>query len=118
MRRIGMVIDLKKCVGCQACVVACKSEHNTPGGILHTVILDEERGRFPEVIRVFVPVLCNHCEAPTCVEVCPSKATFRRPDGIVMIDYERCMGCAACVEHCPYGARDLVTDPRVYYIGQ
>lgn len=110
--RYGMAIDLKKCVGCNACAVACKAEHNTPGGILFTSVLDREMGRFPDVIRVFVPVLCNHCEKPTCLDVCPSGATSRRPDGIVMIDYARCMGCAACVEHCPYHARELVVDPR------
>jgi molybdopterin-containing oxidoreductase family iron-sulfur binding subunit len=107
-----MVIDLKKCVGCNACTVACKSEHNTPGGILFTSVLDKEMGKFPDVIRVFVPILCNHCEQPSCADVCPSKATYRREDGIVMIDYDLCMGCAACVEHCPYHARDLVGDPR------
>ena len=74
MPRYGMVVDLRKCIGCQSCVVACKSEHNTPTGILQTNVLERELGKFPNVVRVFLPVLCNHCEEPTCVEVCPSEA--------------------------------------------
>lgn len=115
MARYGMVVDLKKCVGCNACVVACKSEHNTPSGIMQTMVLDKEMGKFPEVIRVFFPVLCNHCEEPTCVNVCPSKASYKRKDGVIMIDYDVCIGCAACVEHCPFQVRDLVKDNRTLY---
>ena len=69
----GMVVDLKKCVGCNACAVACKSEHNAPTGILLTAVLEKEMGKFPDSNRVFVPVLCNHCQNATCVDVCPSK---------------------------------------------
>lgn len=115
MARYGMVIDLKKCAGCTACIVACKSEHNTPSGIFQTSVLDKEIGIFPNVIRVFVPVLCNHCEEPFCKSVCPSKATYKRDDGVVMIDYDKCIGCGACVEHCPYNARALVKDNRTLY---
>ncbi len=112
MARYGMVIDLKKCVGCNACVVACKSEHNTPRSIFYTLVLDREIGKFPNVARVFVPVLCNHCEKPTCLKVCPSKATRKREDGVVTIDFSRCLGCAACIEHCPYRVRRIVQDNR------
>lgn len=115
MSRYGMLIDLKKCVGCNACVVACKSEHNAPNGILHTMVLESERGTFPNAIRVFVPVLCNHCDQPSCLDVCPSGATHRREDGIVMIDYDKCIGCCACIEHCPYQVRELVMDDRTLY---
>jgi len=72
-------------------------------------------GKFPNVVRVFLPVLCNHCEEPTCVEVCPSQATYKREDGVVMIDFEKCIGCGACVEHCPYHARVLVQDNRTLF---
>lgn len=112
MVRYGMVVDLKKCVGCNACVVACKSEHNAPRGILQTAVLEKEMGKFPEANRIFLPVLCNHCEEPTCVDVCPTAATYQRYDGVVMIDYEKCIGCVACVEHCPYSVRQLVTESR------
>lgn len=115
MPRYGMLIDLKKCVGCNACVVACKSEHNTPNGIMQSKVLEKERGTFPNSIRVFVPVLCNHCDKPTCVDVCPSGATYRREDGIVMVDYDKCIGCGACIEHCPYQVRQLVEDDRTVF---
>ena len=115
MPRYGMVVDLRKCIGCQSCVVACKAEHNTPTGILQTNVLERELGKFPNVVRVFLPVLCNHCEEPTCVEVCPSQATTKREDGVVMIDFQKCIGCGACVEHCPYHARVLVQDNRTLF---
>ncbi len=115
MARYGMVVDLKRCIGCNACVVACKSEHNTPSGVFQTTVLEKEIGVFPEANRVFVPVLCNHCEKPVCVEVCPTRATTQRPDGVVMIDYEKCIGCCACIEHCPYRVRELVRDSRTVY---
>ena len=72
-------------------------------------------GRFPDTNRVFVPVLCNHCEEPVCAEVCPTQATYQRADGVVMIDYEKCIGCCACIEHCPYHVRELVRDNRTLY---
>lgn len=115
MRRYGMVIDLKRCVGCYSCVAACKSEHNTPGNLFQTHILDREMGQFPGSARVFVPVLCNHCQSPTCVDVCPTQASYQREDGVVMIDFGRCIGCAACVEHCPYHARVFVEDHRTLF---
>jgi molybdopterin-containing oxidoreductase family iron-sulfur binding subunit len=110
-----MVIDLKRCIGCNACVMACKSEHNSPGGVLQTAVLEKELGKFPNTNRVFVPVLCNHCEQPTCADVCPTKATYQRDDGMVMIDYEACIGCCACIEHCPYHVRTLVLDNRTLF---
>ena len=115
MPRYGMVVDLKRCVGCNACVVACKSEHNTPSGILLTTVLEKEIGTFPHSNRIFLPVLCNHCESPACAQVCPTKATYRRPDGIIAIDYAKCIGCCACIEHCPYKVRTLVLDDRMLY---
>ena len=115
MRRYGMVIDLKRCIGCYSCVAACKSEHNTPGNLFQTRILDREMGQFPGSVRVFVPVLCNHCRTPTCVDVCPTHASYQREDGIVLIDFDKCIGCAACVEHCPYHARVMVEDNRTLF---
>lgn len=104
-RRWAMLIDLRKCIGCQACTVACKFENNVPEGHFRTWVPDVELGTFPHVRRAFLPRLCNHCERPSCIEVCPSGATWQRDDGVVEIDHEICWGCGACVGACPYDAR-------------
>jgi tetrathionate reductase subunit B len=103
--RYGMVIDLKKCIGCNACVIACKQENNIPIGNYRTWVKDVERGNYPQVKRGFIPVLCNHCEDPICNRNCPVKATYQRPDGIVLVDYDRCIGCKYCMVSCPYNMR-------------
>lgn len=106
-RHWGMVLDLRKCVGCNACTVACKSENNTPPGVTYHIVLQEEIGRYPNVTRRFTPRPCMQCEHPPCVPVCPVKATYKRPDGVVVIDYEVCIGCRYCLSACPYGARSF-----------
>ena len=117
MSRYAMVIDLARCNGCNACVVACKVEHNTPDGIVLTAILELERGQYPQANRIFFPVLCNHCARPPCVPVCPSKATSTRADGIVLVDWKRCIGCGACAQACPYDQRFYVKDNRISFPG-
>ncbi len=113
MVRWGMVIDLKKCIGCYGCMIACKQEHFLPPNMFWTRLLVSEEGEYPQVIGNVYPVLCNHCANPACVRVCPTKATYRRPDGIVMMDYHRCIGCRYCMAACPYGARSFNwKDPR------
>lgn len=113
--RYGMVIDLKKCIGCMACTVACKVENNTRPGVFWNTVKDLESGEYPAVTRVFLPVPCMQCEKAPCIEGCPTGASYRRDDGIVMIDPDKCSGCGYCVEACPYGARYLNKDSGGYY---
>ncbi len=104
-KRWAMLVDLRKCIGCQACTAACKFENNVPNAVFRTLVPDVEIGRYPDTRRAFLPRLCNHCKHPSCIEVCPAGATWQRRDGIVVVDNERCIGCGACVDACPYDAR-------------
>lgn len=102
----GMLIDLKKCVGCHACAVACKEAHGTPPGITRSHVKREFEGEYPDATMHIVPMLCMHCENPPCVEACPTEdATYKREDGIVVVDKEKCIGCKYCMMACPYGVR-------------
>lgn len=103
MARLAMLIDLTRCIGCDACTLACKQENGTPVDVFFARVLNVEVGTFPNVKRLYVPVLCNHCEDAPCLKACPNKAIFKRPDGIVLIDQDRCRGTGACVSACPYG---------------
>lgn len=104
-RRWGMVIDTRKCVGCSACTVGCSMENKLPPGVVYRPVVDTEIGTYPNVTRRFLPRPCMQCENPPCVPVCPVGATFKRPDGIVAIDYHACIGCRYCITACPYQAR-------------
>ena len=104
--RYGMVIDLKRCVNCKACTVACKLENKTPPGVAYNPVIEEEIGEFPYVQRRWFPKPCFHCDNPPCTHVCPVTATYKREqDGIVIVDYDKCIGCRYCITACPYGAR-------------
>ena len=115
MKRYGMVIDLRLCISCNACTVACKAEHGTGPGVFWCKVLEKETGKYPKVRRLFIPVLCNHCADPPCEKVCPTGATFIDEQGFVQIDARRCMGCSACILACPYDARTLVEEERFYF---
>ncbi len=112
-KRYAMVIDLRKCVGCHACSVACKSENNVPLGVWRSWVKQTERGKFPNTRRHFLPRLCNHCQEPACVQACPTRASYQRPDGVVLIRQKRCIGCKLCMSACPYDARFLHPDKKI-----
>ncbi len=111
MTRYAMVIDLNTCVGCNACMAACTIENQTPvwKGAWRTKVHDQEIGTGEDVHRRFFPRLCNHCDNPPCLTVCPTGATYQLENGIVKVDEDLCMGCRACAMACPYDARIEVT---------
>ena len=108
--RYGFVIDQRKCIGCHACTVACKEENQVPLGVNRTWVKYIEKGVFPDTRRYFSVMRCNHCDNAPCVTICPTVALYRRPDGIVDFDGERCIGCKSCMQACPYDA--LYIDPE------
>ena len=117
MTQYAMVIDLRKCVGCGACALACKAENNTSlrkYGQTHNWadFVHETTGKFPNTHYRTLPVLCNHCSNAPCVEACPvePKAMFKTPEGITMHNDERCIGCRACQEACPYSMDEVAKD--------
>lgn len=109
MPNYGFAIDLRKCIGCHACTIACKAEHDIPIGVNRCWVKTVEKGTFPDTRRFFFPVLCNQCDAAPCVRICPTGALFKRRDGIVDLNGSSCIGCRACMEACPYD--QLFIDP-------
>lgn len=114
MSRLGMVIDLQRCVGCSACALACKAEHNTRDrgngqSYNYADFLMMTEGTFPNTKYFVMPVLCNHCTDAPCVKVCPvtPKAMFKTPEGITMHDPSLCIGCRMCQQACPYSNAEL-----------
>jgi len=106
----GFVIDQNRCIGCHACTVACKSENDVPVGDFRTWVKYTEIGTFPTVRRHFAVLRCNHCTNAPCVTICPVTALSKRPDGIVDLDRDVCIGCKACMQACPYDALYLNED--------
>ena len=111
--RYGMVVDLRRCFGCHACSVACKAEQDVPLGSFKSWVLVTEKGQYPDAARNFVPVLCNHCDDPPCVKVCPSGALFHTEAGFVSYNKDICTGCGYCIDFChfsvPRSERNLTT---------
>jgi molybdopterin-containing oxidoreductase family iron-sulfur binding subunit len=103
MARYGMAIDLDRCTGCRACMIACKVENNTPQGIFWMYVFRLEEGEYPNVRIWFMPRPCMHCDNAPCVKVCPVGARYMREDGLVATDFDRCIGCRYCEVACPYG---------------
>lgn len=124
MPRWGMVIDLDRCTGCQACVIACKQENNVPFSTPEQAekgrhigwinVQTEIEGEYPHVRVRFRPMLCQHCDRPPCTVVCPTGATYKNPQGIVAQIYPRCIGCRYCANACPYSVKYFNYDPPAW----
>lgn len=110
MAKWGMVIDLEKCTGCQACTTACSMENSRlPGENWQDVVFFTE-GEYPSVQVKWFPRPCMQCENPSCVEVCPTRATYKTEDGVVLVDWNKCIGCKYCMIACPYGVRFYIDE--------
>ncbi|SHN52208.1 4Fe-4S dicluster domain-containing protein [Desulfitobacterium chlororespirans] len=105
--RYGMVIDLRRCVGCHSCTVSCKMENNVPEGAYRSWVVEGDKGIYPNVTRVKLPRLCNQCQDAPCQTVCPVKATHKDEGGVIVVDPDKCIGCRYCIAACPYDARFL-----------
>ncbi len=123
--KYGMVIDLKRCIGCNTCAMACKIANYTPEGVMWNRILteggaeqDTPEGVYPTLRMGHVPVSCQHCENPACVKVCPVGATYKDPEtGVVRQDYDKCIGCRMCMAACPYtGVRSFNWEEPSYAV--
>jgi phenylacetyl-CoA:acceptor oxidoreductase 27-kDa subunit len=113
--RWGMAIELKRCIGCNACVLACKAEHFLEPNIFWNRVLIGEKGKYPQVTKLIYSVRCNHCADPKCVKVCPTGATSQREDGIVSVDEKKCVGCRYCMVACPYQMRSMNEEKNAQY---
>ncbi|SEA39343.1 tetrathionate reductase subunit B [Desulfuromusa kysingii] len=108
-----IVIDTRRCIGCNACTVACKFENSVPGDFYRSWVFQQDKGTYPQVSRAKIPHYCNQCLDAPCIPVCPVDATHRDAGGIITIDQETCVGCGECVDNCPYGARYLNPETEV-----
>lgn len=101
----GMLINTKRCYGCNACTIICKQRHGTAPKTMWCRVYEKEVGTYPNAHRTFLPALCMHCENAACVRACPTGASHYDEDGTVQIDPEKCIGCRMCMGACPYNAR-------------
>ncbi|MEY8314660.1 4Fe-4S dicluster domain-containing protein [Adlercreutzia muris] len=114
MTKLGIAIDLERCVGCHTCANACKMQNNVPTGMLWNRVLTEgcdvidgAVGAYPNLTRTYLPLACQHCENAACLRACPTGATYKDEMGRVEIDYDKCIGCRMCMAACPYNARSF-----------
>jgi Fe-S-cluster-containing dehydrogenase component len=103
--RYAMAIDIKKCVGCCDCVVACQVENNVPHGYCRDWVTETVNGTYPQVEIEIRSERCNHCDNSPCVRCCPTGASHIEEGGIVVVTHHKCIGCGACIQACPYDAR-------------
>ena len=104
MTRLGFLLDSDSCIGCHACTIACKSEHDVPLGVNRTWVKYIETGKFPDASRHFSVMRCNQCEDAPCMTICPTNALFRADNGVVDFQDDNCIGCKSCMNACPYDA--------------
>lgn len=126
MTKYGMVIDMRRCIGCSSCAIACKVENNLPDGVSWSEVVtvggkeqDTPAGTDPSELSMhFFTYACQHCDEPACVDVCPTGASIKREeDGIVVIDWETCIGCKTCITACPYeGVRTYIDGDPSHYL--
>jgi Fe-S-cluster-containing dehydrogenase component len=102
-----MIIDPNKCVLCHACTIACQNQNSLASEEFFNRLEEREQGSFPNYIRRSIPVQCQHCDNPPCVDVCPVGASYKRKDGVVMVNFDKCIGCKYCILACPYGVRQV-----------
>jgi Fe-S-cluster-containing dehydrogenase component len=110
MSRLGLAVDLERCIGCQACVIACMVENEVPDGMFRRRVAEVTAGAGDHLRLTFLHRQCYHCEAPPCVPVCPTGATHVTRDGLCLVNDAECIGCQACMEACPYEMRYLHPD--------
>jgi Fe-S-cluster-containing dehydrogenase component len=114
--RYAMVIDLRRCVGCNACTTACKQINACPPGVFWSKVLNYETGDYPQARLRFLPMQCMHCQVAPCLDACPTGATYRGEGGLVLVDDDLCIGCRYCIMACPYEARSYnFNHPNKYY---